>query len=194
MINMLIAMMTKSYEDIIHHSDIEWKFAKSKLYIQYIKEGFTLPVPLNLIPTPNAVYHFVKFIYDKLSNNQKQLRQTNSNSISHSAEELGSNFERKSQVSPTNSNNSTIKNNNNNLTGSSNSLKITTGSVKIKRQESERTQTHKTNDEDQNLTYRVRVVAVLFCLVLHCISKNSLLFIYLSVEFQTFQANLTNQN
>ncbi|RNA14453.1 short transient receptor potential channel 2-like [Brachionus plicatilis] len=43
-----------------HHSDIEWKFARSKLYMEYIKERFTLPVPLNLIPTPLGTYEFVK--------------------------------------------------------------------------------------------------------------------------------------
>ena len=43
-----------------HHSDIEWKFARSKLYMEYIKEGFTLPVPLNLLPTPVSTYNSIK--------------------------------------------------------------------------------------------------------------------------------------
>jgi hypothetical protein len=36
---MLIAMMSKSYETIEEHADVEWKFARSKLYMEYIKEG-----------------------------------------------------------------------------------------------------------------------------------------------------------
>lgn len=36
-------------------SDIEWKFSRSKLFMEYIEDGSTLPVPLNLIPTPKSV-------------------------------------------------------------------------------------------------------------------------------------------
>lgn len=39
LLNMLIAMMSKSYEAIEEHADVEWKFARSKLYMEYIKEG-----------------------------------------------------------------------------------------------------------------------------------------------------------
>jgi hypothetical protein len=39
LLNMLIAMMSKSYETIEEHADVEWKFARSKLYMEYIKEG-----------------------------------------------------------------------------------------------------------------------------------------------------------
>ena len=31
------------------HSDIEWKFARSQLYMEFIKGGGTLPVPFNII-------------------------------------------------------------------------------------------------------------------------------------------------
>jgi hypothetical protein len=54
-----------------HHSDIEWKFAKSKLYMEYIKQGFTLPVPLNLIPTPLDTFHFIKSIIKKVLNRKR---------------------------------------------------------------------------------------------------------------------------
>lgn len=39
LLNMLIAMMSKSYETIEEHADVEWKFARSKLYMEYVKEG-----------------------------------------------------------------------------------------------------------------------------------------------------------
>jgi hypothetical protein len=39
LLNMLIAMMSKSYETIEEHADVEWKFARSKLYMEYIKDG-----------------------------------------------------------------------------------------------------------------------------------------------------------
>ena len=44
-------------------SDIEWKFARSKLYMEYIREGATLPVPFNIIPTPKSFYYlFLKLV------------------------------------------------------------------------------------------------------------------------------------
>lgn len=36
-------------------SDVEWKFARSLLYMEYIAEGGTLPPPLNIIGAPKAV-------------------------------------------------------------------------------------------------------------------------------------------
>ena len=40
-------------------SDIEWKFSRSKLYMEYIREGAVLPIPFNIIPTPSLVYESV---------------------------------------------------------------------------------------------------------------------------------------
>lgn len=118
MINMLIAMMTKSYEDTIvihlsyiispafisfqfkHHSDIEWKFTKSKLYMDYIKEGFTLPVPLNLIPTPIGIYEAIKWILAKIKQKKKGLEHKSSVSASSTpVDDPASNFDHRSQVS-----------------------------------------------------------------------------------------------
>ncbi|CAF1556535.1 unnamed protein product [Rotaria magnacalcarata] len=63
LLNMLIAMMSKSYETIEEHADVEWKFARSKLYMEYIKEGGTLPVPFNIIPTPKSFYYLFRRIF-----------------------------------------------------------------------------------------------------------------------------------
>ncbi|GFR70679.1 short transient receptor potential channel 6 [Elysia marginata] len=49
MLNILIAMMSRSFEKIAEDSDAEWKFARSALYMDYMKEGRVLPVPLNVI-------------------------------------------------------------------------------------------------------------------------------------------------
>ena len=41
--------------------DVEWKFARTKLWMNYIDDGNTLPVPFNMIPTPKSlkyVWHF----------------------------------------------------------------------------------------------------------------------------------------
>ena len=39
LLNMLFAMMSKSYKTIEEHADVEWKFARNKLCMKYIKEG-----------------------------------------------------------------------------------------------------------------------------------------------------------
>ena len=35
-------------------SDLEWKFARSKLWMSYFEDGSTLPPPFNIIPTPKS--------------------------------------------------------------------------------------------------------------------------------------------
>lgn len=51
LLNMLIAMMSNSYQIISERSDIEWKFARSQLWMSYFEDGGTLPPPFNLCPS-----------------------------------------------------------------------------------------------------------------------------------------------
>lgn len=37
-------------------ADVEWKFARAKLWFSYFEEGRTLPVPFNLVPSPKSVF------------------------------------------------------------------------------------------------------------------------------------------
>ena len=55
LLNMLIAMMSNSYQIIFEKSDMEWKFSRSKLWISYFEPGSTVPVPFNLIPSPKSM-------------------------------------------------------------------------------------------------------------------------------------------
>uniref|UniRef100_A0A2S2NIH7 Transient receptor potential protein n=1 Tax=Schizaphis graminum TaxID=13262 RepID=A0A2S2NIH7_SCHGA len=48
---MLIAMMSNSYQIISERSDMEWKFARSSLWISYFEDGDTVPAPFNLFPS-----------------------------------------------------------------------------------------------------------------------------------------------
>ncbi|KAG8194409.1 hypothetical protein JTE90_011020 [Oedothorax gibbosus] len=52
LLNLLIAMMSNSYQIISERSDIEWKFARSKLWMSYFEDGSTVPPPFNVFPTP----------------------------------------------------------------------------------------------------------------------------------------------
>lgn len=40
-------------------ADVEWKFARAKLWFSYFEQGGALPVPFNLIPRPTSVYSFL---------------------------------------------------------------------------------------------------------------------------------------
>ncbi|KAF2355082.1 Transient receptor potential channel, partial [Trinorchestia longiramus] len=55
LLNLLIAMMSNSYQAISERADTEWKFARTKLWISYFEDGGTVPPPFNLIPTPKAI-------------------------------------------------------------------------------------------------------------------------------------------
>lgn len=51
LLNMLIAMMSNSYQIISERADVEWKFARSRLWMSYFEDGDTVPPPFNLVPT-----------------------------------------------------------------------------------------------------------------------------------------------
>ncbi|XP_067275371.1 short transient receptor potential channel 6 [Pseudorasbora parva] len=55
LLNMLIAMINNSFQEIEDDADVEWKFARAKLWFSYFEEGGTLPVPFNLVPSPKSV-------------------------------------------------------------------------------------------------------------------------------------------
>uniref|UniRef100_A0A7N6FEQ6 Transient receptor ion channel domain-containing protein n=1 Tax=Anabas testudineus TaxID=64144 RepID=A0A7N6FEQ6_ANATE len=66
LLNMLIAMMNNSYQLIADHADIEWKFARTKLWMSYFDEGGTLPPPFNIIPSPKSFWYLLRWLHNKL--------------------------------------------------------------------------------------------------------------------------------
>uniref|UniRef100_A0A8C5CUQ8 Transient receptor potential cation channel, subfamily C, member 5a n=1 Tax=Gadus morhua TaxID=8049 RepID=A0A8C5CUQ8_GADMO len=66
LLNMLIAMMNNSYQLIADHADIEWKFARTKLWMSYFDEGGTLPPPFNIIPSPKSVWYLLTWLHQRL--------------------------------------------------------------------------------------------------------------------------------
>ncbi|KAL4713494.1 hypothetical protein ACJJTC_010479 [Scirpophaga incertulas] len=63
LLNMLIAMMSNSYQIISERSDMEWKFARSNLWMSYFEDGDTVPPPFNIIPTPKHVVCWIKHCF-----------------------------------------------------------------------------------------------------------------------------------
>ncbi|MEQ2187668.1 hypothetical protein GOODEAATRI_006948, partial [Goodea atripinnis] len=84
LLNMLIAMMNNSYQliavsyslklsslvcsrtQVKDHADIEWKFARTKLWMSYFDEGGTLPPPFNIIPSPKSFWYLLMWLHNKL--------------------------------------------------------------------------------------------------------------------------------
>ncbi|XP_051959964.1 short transient receptor potential channel 2-like [Xyrauchen texanus] len=66
LLNMLIAMITNSFQKIEDDADVEWKFARSKLYLSYFREGLTMPVPFNIIPSPKALFYLLRGIFRRI--------------------------------------------------------------------------------------------------------------------------------
>ncbi|GAA47280.1 short transient receptor potential channel 6, partial [Clonorchis sinensis] len=55
LLNMLIAMMSKSFDEIQGDRLEEWKFARASLWMVYIDQEGVLPPPLNLLPSREAL-------------------------------------------------------------------------------------------------------------------------------------------
>ncbi|KAM4564680.1 short transient receptor potential channel 5a isoform 1-T2 [Fundulus diaphanus] len=83
LLNMLIAMMNNSYQLIADHADIEWKFARTKLWMSYFDEGGTLPPPFNIIPSPKSFWYLLMWLHNKLCRRGQPLGE-----VSHKCENL----------------------------------------------------------------------------------------------------------
>ncbi|XP_043464170.1 transient receptor potential protein [Leptopilina heterotoma] len=60
LLNMLIAMMSNSYQIISERADTEWKFARSHLWMSYFEDGDTVPPPFNMVPTTKTFNKIIK--------------------------------------------------------------------------------------------------------------------------------------
>ncbi|TKS80695.1 Short transient receptor potential channel 6 [Collichthys lucidus] len=76
LLNMLIAMFNSSFQEIEGDADVEWKFARAKLWFSYFGHGGTLPVPFNLIPSPTSVASLLlgirEFLWDAPQGQSKE--------------------------------------------------------------------------------------------------------------------------
>ena len=55
---LFLSLLICSQQD---HADIEWKFARTKLWMSYFEEGGTLPSPFNIIPSPKSVFYLLEW-------------------------------------------------------------------------------------------------------------------------------------
>ncbi|XP_075250188.1 short transient receptor potential channel 4-like [Convolutriloba macropyga] len=59
LLNVLIGMITKVLDKIEDNIDVEWKYARSSIYAQFINDSYCLPPPFNIVPT---MHHLLKLL------------------------------------------------------------------------------------------------------------------------------------
>ena len=59
LLNMLIAMINNSFQEIEDDAEVEWKFARAKLWFSCFGEGRVLPVPFNLVLGPGSLFYLL---------------------------------------------------------------------------------------------------------------------------------------
>lgn len=59
---MILPLLTISSPLMQDDADVEWKFARAKLWFSYFEYGGTLPVPFNLVPSPKSVVSLLLWI------------------------------------------------------------------------------------------------------------------------------------
>ena len=99
LINMLIAMMAKSFEATSSNKDAEWKFYRTVVWIQFIRNETTHPPPMNLISDIWKVGSLVRrcFLKPKIKSSTEcdgkcsSLSKSNSFSLNTNAHEGSSN-------------------------------------------------------------------------------------------------------
>ncbi|KAG7305825.1 hypothetical protein JYU34_009975 [Plutella xylostella] len=75
LLNLLIAMMNHSYQLISERADVEWKFARSKLWISYFEEGGTVPPPFNVVPSPKSLLYAWRWLQRRLCRHARAKRE-----------------------------------------------------------------------------------------------------------------------
>ncbi|KAL4839566.1 hypothetical protein H8958_004323 [Nasalis larvatus] len=56
LLNMLIAIINNSFQEIEDDTDVEWKFSRVILWFSYFGEGRGLPVPFSLVLGPGSLF------------------------------------------------------------------------------------------------------------------------------------------
>lgn len=64
-INMLIAMMSNTYQNVVNDADIQWKFSRTRMWMPYLDEGNVMPPPFNLVPPPHVVFKFCRRLFTR---------------------------------------------------------------------------------------------------------------------------------
>ncbi|XP_070207798.1 short transient receptor potential channel 7-like isoform X2 [Littorina saxatilis] len=56
LLNLLIAVMSNTFNEVQDERDVEWKFARTELWMTFIEPGTPVPPPFNVIPSPRNIF------------------------------------------------------------------------------------------------------------------------------------------
>jgi len=62
--------------------DVEWKFARTRLWMMYITQGSTLPVPFNMLPAPKSARYAWNVIKQLVASDGNRLLEDHTNNKS----------------------------------------------------------------------------------------------------------------
>ncbi|CAK8689185.1 unnamed protein product [Clavelina lepadiformis] len=69
MLNVLVAMLSHSFDRVRDNAELEWKFHRSEMWMKFIRKGiYPRPPPMNLIPSPRdlkSVFRYIKNSFKK---------------------------------------------------------------------------------------------------------------------------------
>lgn len=62
-------------------ADVEWKFARSRLWISYFEEGGTCPPPFNIIPAPKSIWYIIQWMKKSFFGRSKTIKKEHMKTI-----------------------------------------------------------------------------------------------------------------
>ncbi|GAB1608502.1 short transient receptor potential channel 3-like isoform X5 [Argonauta hians] len=92
LINLLIAVMSNTFQEIQDEQESEWKFSRTELWLTFIDSGCCVPPPFNILPSVDQFYSLFRYLWNRCSGKclcPKQ-RKSHSKETLESDEETGS--------------------------------------------------------------------------------------------------------
>ncbi|PVD35554.1 hypothetical protein C0Q70_02517 [Pomacea canaliculata] len=62
LLNLLIAVMSNTFNEVQCERDVEWKFARTELWLTFIEPGTPVPPPFNVIPSPRNIWRAILWL------------------------------------------------------------------------------------------------------------------------------------
>ncbi|XP_029637771.1 short transient receptor potential channel 3 [Octopus sinensis] len=92
LINLLIAVMSNTFQEIQDEQESEWKFSRTELWLTFIESGCCVPPPFNILPKFDDFYYFFRYLWQKYSGKCPCMKKEKSSSKQNleSDEERGS--------------------------------------------------------------------------------------------------------
>lgn len=77
-ISLSLLLLTEHTQE---RADVEWKFARSRLWISYFEEGGTCPPPFNIIPAPKSVWYIFEWMKKRFFGRSKTIKKEHMKTI-----------------------------------------------------------------------------------------------------------------